>query len=224
MGLQTSTKITRERLETMKKILLIGSVLLIIGIIYGCMTTQQAAAIKQDLQATTKASDDALAQIDDAIAQVRATTQTATAPTTQALAVEKKQEQLLLKTRDMIVQARKGVDASIPVVTAIANGENPGPAIVAAAPALGTLGPYAVIGGTAIGLVFGLVQMLKNIKTTNAAVSMNDALKQAIADGHIVVVNADAAMKVDGIIKDHPVSNQMTDIVAEAPVKRVVPQ
>lgn len=190
----------------------------------GCgLTSQQANDMAEKVQAVTTQAAEASAQIDAALVQVRATTQpTATMPTItpEAIAQEAKAEKILIAAKEKIEAARKAGSAIAPVIVAVAQGENPGPAIIGAAPAAGAYGIWVTLGGIAVSLGWGISQAIAKKKAVAAGASAVDAIQQAIAAGQIAVTNAQAAATVDSRAESHPNNDRLVDVLAAAPVEK----
>lgn len=206
--------------------------------IYGCSFDPAAAKdTSERLNAATTQAASMEAQIDAALVKLRATTQpTATMPTIspETIKNEAKAEKVLVATKEGLAEARKYGEAATPVIIAIANGDDPGPAITTAAPAFGPLAPYVMLGGLATSIVYSLLKRAdaqKNLdkandataslEKANAAAQANlDALNAAFADGHLgVLTSRDAATsKVDSVVLAHPIGDRLVDAIAAAPV------
>ena len=159
--------------------------------------------------------------MDGLIAAAQATTRPAAgqpAPTPELLASEAKSEALLVKAKKVIVDSHTAGTAIAPVLAALANGDNPGPAITSAAPLAGPYATYVALAGIVITTGWGIWQSIAKGNAIKAGQTAVDAIQSAIASGQIVVTSVQAGKAVDAIAASHPTNDRLVDVIDAAPV------
>lgn len=206
------------------KLLALPFMLVLLVACNGLSATQQKTITDQLANVNTQAIA-AEAQLDAAIIAQQATTQPAAgqpAPTAEVLATEAKNEKALRDVKAKIEQARAAGQAIAPIVISAASGENPGPAITAAAPIAGPYGIWVTLAGIAVSLGWGIWQNASKNKAVAAGQTAVDAIQQAIAAGQIVVTSVHASATVDAAANSSPTNDRLVDVIAAAPVSSSV--
>ncbi len=207
----------------------IFTLLLILTLLLGCgfPTSQQTQAVADSTQALTSQAQTTREQLLQTRTELQATTQPAVAgtqPSPTAIKVEAAAEK-------KVNQAIEVLDKSIPVMQAAtvalqtaASGQNPGPAVTASAPLAGPYGVYVGLAGATISFLWGLFQNRKASTAIAANSTAVDAVQAAIAAGQLVVTSIHTANTVDSRANSSPSNDRLVDVIAAAPVSKVVTQ
>ena len=201
--------------------LLVGLVAVVLACILtvACSTitpAQQSALTTQIAAADTQAAN-IEAQIDQQIAAQVASTQTGT-PTPAAITAEAKNVAVLQTAKKTVADARAVAAGVAPIIVNAAAGNDPGPAITAAAPLAGPYAVYVALAGMLVSLGFGVYKQITGANTAAAAQTAVDGIQTAIANGQLVVTSTQAAATVDAVANSHPTNDRLVDVLAAAPV------